>query len=237
MSKRVLLTGASSGIGRATAELLAEQGHSIVAAARRMDALEALAEKFPGKIFPVHCDVTDVAQVRAAKELAVRELGGIDVLINNAGLGKFDPLIEAKLEDWHHMFDVNVKGLLSCIHVVLPELRKSRGDIINLGSVASHNVFPNSGVYCATKHAVLAISESLRLEVGNEVRITTISPGAVNTEFIDHTENKALLDSYKPNFEAGLTAEMIADQIAHCVNAPASSVISEIIIRPNKAAR
>lgn len=235
MSKRILLTGASSGIGLATAQKLAEQGHTLLLAARRMDRLEALAEAYPGKVFAFKADVTRTEDVQAMAEAAVSKMGGVDVLINNAGLGLFDPVAEGKLEDWHHMFDVNVKGLLSCIHVCLPELRKQKGMIINLGSVASHNVFPNSGVYCATKHAVLAISESLRLELGSEIRVTTISPGAVNTEFIDHTRNENLLKDYKPYFAEGLTPDIIADQIAHCVNAPDSAVVSEIIIRPNKA--
>ncbi|WP_306643906.1 SDR family oxidoreductase [Sanyastnella coralliicola] len=233
MSKRIIITGASSGIGYAAASLLAKQGNKILVSARRTDRLEELAAKFPGQIDTIKCDVTNVDEVRAMVQKCVDAFGGVDVLINNAGMGLFDPLIDAKLEDWHAMFDVNVKGLLTCVHAGIPELRKTHGHIINLGSVASHNVFPNSGVYCATKHAVLAISESIRIELRKEVRVTTISPGAVNTEFIDQTKNEELLKSYKPNFEAGMTAELIAEQIAHAVNMPQSSNVSEIIIRPN----
>ncbi len=234
MSKRIILTGASSGIGLATAFKLADQGHTLLLAARRMQQLEALATEYPDQVFAFKADVTKVDDVKAMVNEAKAKMGGIDVLINNAGLGLFDPVAEGKLEDWHYMFDVNVKGLLSCVHACLPELRAQNGLVINLGSVASHHVFPNSGVYCATKHAVLAISESLRLELGSEIRVTTISPGAVNTEFIDQTTNDKLLQDYKPYFADGLSPEIIADQIAHCINAPGSAVISEIIIRPNK---
>jgi NADP-dependent 3-hydroxy acid dehydrogenase YdfG len=128
--------------------------------------------------------------------------------------------------------DTNVKGMLNGIHVFLPHLIASSGQIINLGSVASHQVFPNSGIYCATKHAVFAISESLRLELADKIRVTTISPGSVNTPFIGKTTNPEMLSNYKDYFAAGLTPDAVAQQIAHALNAPSGSVISEIIIRP-----
>lgn len=232
MSKRIIITGASSGIGLASAKLFASQGHQLVVAARRTSSLEALADEYPSQVKYIACDVCKVNEVQKMIDLCLSAFGGIDVLINNAGMGIFDPLSEASLDDWHHMFDVNVKGLLSCTHLALPHLRQSNGQIVNLGSVASHNVFPNSGVYCATKHAVLAISESLRIELGKEIRVTTISPGAVNTEFIDHTRNENLLKDFRPSFAAGMTSETIAEQIAHTVNAPSNVSVSEIIIRP-----
>lgn len=233
--KRIIITGASSGIGKATAEKLAAKGHQLVVSARRTEALEELCEGYPENVQFISCDVSDDAQVSAMVERCVHSFGGVDVLINNAGMGVFDPLIEAKLSDWHTMIDINIKGLLSCIHSALPHLIESKGHIINLGSVASHNVFANSGVYCATKHAVLAISEALRIEHANDLHVTTISPGQVNTEFIDQTSNSDLLKDYKPYFEAGMTASLIADQIIFAIETPPNAVISEIIVRPSNA--
>ena len=233
--KRIIITGASSGIGKATAEKLAAKGHQLVVSARRTEALEELCERYPENVQFISCDVSDDAQVSAMVERCVQSFGGVDVLINNAGMGVFDPLIEAKLSDWHTMIDINIKGLLSCIHSALPHLIESKGHIINLGSVASHNVFANSGVYCATKHAVLAISEALRIEHANDLHVTTISPGQVNTEFIDQTSNSDLLKDYKPYFEAGMTASLIADQIIFAIETPPNAVISEIIVRPSNA--
>ena len=235
--KRIVVTGASSGIGEATAKQLAEKGHQLVISGRRLDRLQELEKTFPNQVKSILCDVRDEAQVKAMMDLCVAEFGGIDVLINNAGMGVFDPLIDAELADWHLMIDVNVKGLLNCVHFALPHLIASNGHLINLGSVASHNVFANSGVYASTKHAVLAISESLRIEHGQDIHVTTISPGQVNTEFIDQTKNTELLKDYKPYFKAGMTAELNAEQIVHCIDIPAHAVISEIIIRPSKANR
>ncbi len=232
MSKRILITGASSGIGLETANLLAAQGHRIIASARRAKPLEQLVMNHPNHVIAVVGDVCNIDDVQRMVQASVDAWGGLDVLINNAGLGVFDPLIDAKLADWHTMIDVNIKGLLNCVHFALPELRKNQGQIVNLASVAAHHVFPNSGIYCSTKHAVLAISESLRLELSSELRLTTISPGSVNTPFIEQTRNEDLLQNYRGSFAAGLDARNIAEQIAYAVNAPENTVISEIIIRP-----
>lgn len=237
MKKCILITGASSGIGLATAHTLAQQGHTVIASARRAEALTALEKEYPNRVFAFPADVCDVEAMKALVKYAIERGQKLDVLINNAGLGIFDPLPEGKLEDWHTMVDVNIKGLLNATHAAIPALRESRGAIINLTSVAAHNVFPNSGIYCATKHAVLAISESLRLELGTEIRITSISPGSVHTEFIDQTKNEELLKNYKDYFASGLKAQDIADQISHVVNAHENTVISEIIVRPNKAVK
>lgn len=237
MSKVIFLTGASSGIGRATALLLASNNHRVFAIARNARALEALEKVHPSNINTAVADVCDTAAMQAAFAKCIELNGGIDVLINNAGLGIFDPVGDGKLDDWHRMVDVNIKGLLTTTHLALPELRKSRGHLINLTSVAAHNVFPNSGIYCSTKHAVLAISEAIRLELGAELRVTSISPGAVNTAFIDQTSNKDLLGNYKDYFASGLPADDIASQIQYAIDAPEHAVISEIIIRPNKAVK
>ncbi|MEO0403940.1 MAG: SDR family oxidoreductase [Bacteroidota bacterium] len=232
--KRILITGASSGIGKAAAQKLDQDGHSLVLLSRRREALEQVNAVLKGDHIIIEADVTKPKQIKNALDKVQERLGGLDVVLNNAGLGVFDPLDQGKLEDWHTMVDVNIKGVLNVMHRALPLLKASKGHLINVGSVASHHVFPNSGVYCATKHAVFALSESVRVELAKEVRVTTISPGAVNTEFINQTNNEELLKDYKSYFAAGMTPEIIAEQIGWAVNAPEDVVISEIMIRPNR---
>jgi NADP-dependent 3-hydroxy acid dehydrogenase YdfG len=227
--KKIVITGGSSGIGAATAKALSERGHQVLIMGRNAEKLAAMAGK------TMHYSIGDVRNIEdcaAAIDKARTAMGGIDVLINNAGLGYFDPLTQGKLEQWHEMVDTNIKGILNMIHCCLHEIIERKGHIINLGSVASHHVFANSGIYCATKHAVLAIGESLKVEHGKNMRITTICPGAVNTEFIHVTQNEALLKEYIPNFENGLSADHIAAQMVHAIEAPPGVNISEIIIRP-----
>lgn len=235
MKKRIIITGASSGIGEATARTLHASGHTLYLVARNTSKLESLKTELSERIHVYSADVKDYAAVQTFVQDAIQKMGGVDVLINNAGLGIFDPVAQGKIEDWHEMFDVNVKGLLNCLHVALPHLIEQKGHVINLGSVASHNVFANSGVYCATKHAVFAISESLRIELPDKIRVTTISPGSVNTAFIDQTKNEELLKDYKSYFAAGMSPEWIADNIRYAVEAPENTVVSEIIVRPNRA--
>lgn len=230
----IIITGASSGIGAATAERLDKNGHQLLLLARSESKLKELNETLSQRHHIAAVDVCDYDKLKTAVDGFAASSGSIDVLVNNAGLGVFDPIGAGEIEDWHTMVDVNVKGLLNAIHIGLPYLRKSLGHLINLGSVASHHVFPNSGVYCATKHAVLAISESLRMELSEELRVTTISPGAVNTPFINQTNNQDLLKSYKSYFAAGMSPKIIAEQISWAIEAPKDVVLSEIIIRPNK---
>ena len=158
----------------------------------------------------------------------------IDVCIPNAGLGIFSPLAEAQFEDWKTMIDVNVTGVLATLHAVLPSLVTNKGHVIQIGSIAARNVFPNSGVYCATKHAVLALSESLRMEFREDLAVTTINPGAVNTAFIDQTNNAELRESYRPQFEAGMDAGFIAEAIAQAIESAGRGVYSEITVRPDR---
>jgi NADP-dependent 3-hydroxy acid dehydrogenase YdfG len=235
--KNILITGASSGIGAATARLLIAKGHRVGLVARSADKLEQLKNELGERAIVLPCDVTRYDEVEAAFKTFLSAHGEPDVLINNAGLGFFDTLVGGKIEEWHTMVDVNVKGVLNCIHVALPSLINAKGHVVNIGSLASHQVFPNSGVYCATKHALIAISDSLRLELPDKLRVTTISPGSVDTPFIDSTSNPQMLAQYKDYFAAGLRPEMIAEQIAHAIEAPAGSVLSEIIIRPNRAVK
>lgn len=231
----ILITGASSGIGEATAKALHAKGHKVFLAARSKEKIEELCKTLGANSYSMVLDVTNYTNVQTVVESAIQSMGHIDVLVNNAGLGIFDPIAQGSIDDWHKMFDVNVKGLLNCVHAALPHLIEQKGHIINLGSVASHHVFANSGVYCATKHAVFAISESLRIELPDKIRVTTISPGSVNTPFIDSTKNESLLKDYKSYFAAGMSPELIADTIVYAIETPASAVISEIMVRPNRA--
>lgn len=227
----ILITGASSGIGKATAEELQQRGHHLSLCSRNVEKLKGME----ANAFVASCDVSDHAQVKTFVEAAEQKHGSVDVLVNNAGLGMFNKLVDAPIEEWHQMIDVNLKGLLNLIHAVLPGMRRQHsGHIINLGSVASHDVFPNSGVYCATKHAVLAISKSIRKECSDFLKVTTISPGAVDTNFIQQTGNSELREMMEGQFADGMTSKMIADQIIYAIEYDNNAVINEILIRPNK---
>ncbi|QCK15967.1 SDR family oxidoreductase [Mangrovivirga cuniculi] len=233
--KTVLITGASSGIGEATARLLAEKGANVVLGARRQDEIEKTASEIGERALAIQLDVTDKSQVKNFIDKAIEKFGSIDVLINNAGVGYLGPVAEGKLEDFHNMFDVNVNGLLSCIHYSLPHLLKSSGHIINLASVAAHDVFPGSVVYAASKHAVDVITRGIRLELRDKVRISNISPGAVDTEFKDHTHHKETAEKFEDYFSGTvLKSKDIAESIYYMLSQPDHAVINEIIIRPDR---
>lgn len=236
--KVIVITGASSGIGETTAKALSQSPHMVVLMARNIDKLKELSGSLDCLNLAMQVDVTDVSQVQSAFEKVVQTFGGVDVLINNAGLGCFDPIDQGKLKEWHTMIDVNLKGLLNCLHSALPSLKKSDdGQIINVASVAAHNVYPNSGVYSATKHAVLAISKSLQMELANQLKVTTISPGPVNTPFVEQTSNNSMKDSLRDYFAGGLEPVVIAEQIINAIEQPKNVAISEIIVRPKRMAK
>jgi len=233
---RILVTGASSGIGASLVNALASKGWRVAAFARNRAALESLqkANKGTGEVLAIAGDVTRPADVQRAVEETVSAWGGLDAVVPNAGLGYFDPLPQGQLQEWHEMVDVNIKGVLNTLHAALPVLAQNKGHVINIGSLAARQVFPNSGVYCATKHAVLAISESIRLEYRNDVAVTTINPGAVNTPFIDRTTNEALRSDYRPQFDEGMSPEFVADAIFTTLEARGRGVFSEITLRPDR---
>lgn len=231
MKRKIVITGATSGIGKATAELAAKNGHDLFLSGRNKESLEKLSRELNVKGF-FAADVVNSTEVINLVTHANEAMGGIEVLLNNAGLGVFDPLEQAKLEDWHTMIDVNIKGVLNVLHATLPYLIQSNGHLINLGSLASHYVFPNSGIYCATKHAVFAISESVRTELAKKIRVTTISPGSVNTPFVEQTNNRELLAQLRPSFAAGMPVEWVAQQILNAIEVPDGVNVSEIIMRP-----
>ncbi|MGC9669879.1 SDR family NAD(P)-dependent oxidoreductase [Planosporangium sp. 12N6] len=241
-----LVTGASSGIGEATALALAEQGAAVAMVARRADRLEALASKIRdggGRVLPLAVDVTDEQQARDAVERTVAELGRLDTLVNNAGVMLLGPAAEAPLEEWQRMVAVNVLGLLYCAHAALPHLLRAAedgprrvADMVNISSVAGRRATAGSAVYNATKHGVGAFSEALRQEVtGRHVRISLVEPGAVETELSGHNRPE-VLETIRQRFGGieRLQAADIADAITYIVTRPRHVAINEILVRPTE---
>ncbi|MEK4056946.1 SDR family oxidoreductase [Paenibacillus sp. FSL F4-0087] len=237
--KVVILTGASSGIGEATAKVLASKGANLVLAARREERLEQLQREIQnngGHAIIKPTDVTSHTQMEDLAEYALSEFEKIDVLINNAGIMPQAFLFKKKVDEWDNMIDVNIKGVLYAIAAVLPSMREQKsGHILNLSSVAGHNIYPGGTVYCGTKHAVTAISEGLRQEEamsGTNIRVTNISPGAVSSELLETTsdpESKAGLDEF---YKSAIDADHIARAIAFAIEQPSDVAINEMIIRP-----
>ena len=235
----VLITGASSGIGEATAEAFAAKGARLILAARRLKRLEALAARLQEQ-YTVHVRVLEMdVQQRDRVEQAVSSLpsawSDIDVLVNNAGLAlSSSPLQDGDPVDWDCMIDTNIKGLLYVTRAVLPGmLARDRGHVINLGSIAGHECYPGGNVYCATKHAVKALSKSVRLDLlGTPIRVSSIDPGAVSTEFSAvRWQDKAKADDFYSQFEA-LQAEDIAKTVVFCAEMPPHVNIAEMIVMP-----
>ncbi len=234
-SKIAIVTGATSGIGRATVNRLIADGYLVAAAGRRKHLLDELQNQWGERILTVETDVTRTEDVERLIIQTLDRFQRIDVLINNAGVGAMGPIETAQLSDWHLMVDVNIKGLLNCLHMTLPYLIQSNGHIINLASVAAHDVFPNGVVYCATKHAVNAITVGFRKEFRDRVKVTNVSPGAVDTEFISNTPDGEFKEKFKENFNGVvLKSEDIANAISHILHLPAHLAVNEYIIRPNK---
>lgn len=241
--KWALITGPTSGIGRAVALQLAKKGFHLLCVARRSDRLEALAKEVQAmgvSAESVVQDITDFAGLE--KKLKSHEgiLEKLDVLVNNSGLALgVDKLQEGSFRDWDKMIDVNLKALLHTSRLVLPYMvKKNRGHIVNLGSVAGRWVYPGGAVYCATKHAVRAISEGLRMDLlGKNIRVTNIEPGMVETEFslvrFDGDENKAknVYKGFKP-----LSAEDIAETVVWAIDRPEHVNIQELVIFPTNQA-
>jgi NADP-dependent 3-hydroxy acid dehydrogenase YdfG len=239
----VLITGASSGIGAACARAFAQAGTKLILAARRLERLETLAAELSESAGAIHLlplDVSDRFQVAAA-------IGGlpdawvtVDVLINNAGLSRgLDKLHEGSIEDWEEMIDTNLKGLLYVTRLLVPGMvARGRGQVINIGSIAGHQTYPNGNVYCATKAAVRALSEGLKLDLlGTPVRVTSVDPGMVETEFSevrfhgDHDRASKVYAGLTP-----LTAEDVADVVFFCATRPAHVNINQVILMPTDQA-
>jgi len=239
-SKVILITGASSGIGEATARHLAANGHTVVLGARRTDRLEKLAAEISavgGKAEYRALDVTNLADVQAFVEFGLKKFSKIDVIINNAGVMPLSPLAELKIDEWNRMIDVNIRGVLHGIAAVLPHMTaRKAGHVVNLSSIGGFQVWPTCAVYSGTKFAVRAISEGLRLETKN-IRVTIISPGVVESELantITDPATQAAIADYRKN---ALTPDAIARAMAYAIEQPADVDVNEIIVRPTAGAQ
>ncbi|KGB98780.1 SDR family oxidoreductase [Burkholderia cepacia] len=236
--KVVVITGASSGLGEATARHLAAQGAYVVMGARRSDRIENLAKELTSagqKAIAVTTDVTDRDQVKNLVDTAVETFGRVDVMLNNAGLMPLAPLERLKVDEWDRMIDVNIKGVLYGIAAALPYMKEQKsGHIINVSSVYGHVVDPGAAVYCATKFAVRALSEGLRKETKQyNIRTTVISPGAVSTELTDHISDEDVRSGVK-DFVSKIAVgpDTFARAVAYAINEPEDVDINEILFRP-----
>lgn len=232
----VFVTGASSGIGAACCEIFAAQGAKILMAARRIERLQMLAKRLPTESHHFLLDVTKPEQVEQAIRLLPPQWQKIDILLNNAGLSRgLDKLYEGKRQDWEEMIDTNIKGLLYVTRAVLPGmLCRGRGHIINIGSTAGHEVYPGGNVYCATKHAVKALTQGLKMDLlGTPLRVSSVDPGLVETEFSlvrfrgDTERAKAVYAGLQP-----LAPRDVAEVVLFCATRPPHVNINDVILMP-----
>jgi NADP-dependent 3-hydroxy acid dehydrogenase YdfG len=232
--KSVIITGASSGIGAATAKVLAAAGAQVMLAARREDRLKELAKEIGGAVQWRVTDVTSHADMLALGEDAIKAFGKVDVIVNNAGIMPLSPLANRRVAEWDQMIDVNIKGVLYGIDAVLTHmLSRKEGHVINISSVAGLMTNPTSAVYSGTKHAVKAISEGLRKETAGVIRVTTIYPGKVNTELGFSIKDPAVLAGIGARFNyTGLEGEDIANAVLFAISSPRNMVLNDIVIRP-----
>lgn len=241
IDKTAIVTGASSGIGQATAKELAAKGYHVLLAARREDRLVELKKEIEDDGGSAEYKVTDVTsadEMKALVEAGLEKTGKIDVLVNNAGLMPLSFMNKLKVDEWDRMVDVNIKGVLYGIAAVLPVMEKQKfGHILNVSSVAGHTISKGSAVYSGTKFAVRAISEGLRQEIdpSHEIRVTIVSPGAVETELTSTITDEDVLDAFK-NFGQMklLQAQDIANAVAYAVEQPVHVDVNEILIRPRQ---
>ena len=243
--KIAFITGATSGIGEASAYALAEQGANLIITARRSNILEkletAIKTKYGVKVFTIKLDVKNKQEVEWAINSLPDEWKNIDILLNNAGLAKgLNKIYEDDIENWEEMIDTNVKGLLYVTRAIVPGMvERESGHIINIGSTAGHEAYPKGHVYCATKHAVNAITKSLRIDViDKNIRVSTVDPGAVETNFSnvrflgDKEKAKSMYKGLIP-----LVAQDVAEAVVFCATRPPHANIAEIIMMPTQQAR
>jgi NADP-dependent 3-hydroxy acid dehydrogenase YdfG len=242
--KVAIVTGASSGIGEATAIALAAAGAKVAIAARRSERLETLTQRIQqngGEALPITADVANEAQVQDMVSATKDKWGRVDILVNNAGVMLLGSIYEANTEDWRRMFDVNVLGLMYATHAILPLMKaQGEGHIVNISSVAGRVANAGTGVYNATKWAVGAFSESLRKEVHKDkIRVTIIEPGLVATELPQHITNSEAKERAKAFYESvrSLDSEDIAAAIVYAVTQPPHVNVNEILIRPTEQER
>lgn len=241
-SKIALITGASSGIGAGTAKVLAENGFKVGIAARRIDKLNELKNEITlsgGEAFAIQMDVTDPDSVKRGVEELVAAYGTIDILVNNAGLMPLSDIESLKVDEWNQMIDVNIKGVLNSTAAVLPYLKEQNsGHIINMSSIAGRKVFKGLSIYCATKFAIAAFSDGLRMELAPKfkIRVTNIQPGAVATELYDHISDPKYRDDMEQLAKqmTFLTGEDIGNSILYAVSQPAHVNVSEVFVLPTE---
>ncbi|MEU8783054.1 SDR family oxidoreductase [Streptomyces sp. NPDC048637] len=235
--KVVAITGAGSGIGEATALLLAERGARLVLGARRSERLAELVariEKAGGTAVQIRTDVTRRDDLQALVALAAERFGRLDVMVSNAGVGTISPLDDLRVEEWDHMVDVNVKGVLHGIAAALPVFRaQGSGHFVTTASTAAFRVVPTLAVYAATKFAVRALCEGLRQEAGDSLRVTTVSPGATATGFAEaSTNSRVRAEMTRMRDDLAIPPDAIARAIAFAIEQPATVDVSEIVVRP-----
>jgi len=242
--KTVIVTGASSGFGKAIAESFAKAGARLIISARRIDRIKKLAaelkKKYKAEVLALELDVRKKSAVFNAIKNLTAKWNNIDILVNNAGLSRgLDPIQDGSIQDWEEMIDTNIKGLLYVTRAVLPGMvKRNSGHIINIGSIAGHEVYPKGNVYCASKHAVDAITKGIRMDVvDTDIRVTTIDPGLAETEFsiVRFRGNVNKAKTVYNGIDA-LRAEDIADAALYAASRPLRVNIAEIIILPNNQA-
>lgn len=242
MNKKALITGASSGIGMSTARYFARAGYDLILTARRIDRLKELKQELNNEYPSISIEIIEL-DVRDKDKVSEKlsKFTNIDVLVNNAGLSRgLEPIHECDITDWEEMIDTNLKGLLYVTRAITPHMvARNRGHIINIGSIAGHELYPGGNVYCATKHAVVSLSKSMRIDLfGTNIRVTEIDPGMVDTEFSlvrFHGDREKADDVYKGM--KPLTPDDIANVILYCASCPPHVNISEVVIMPIAQAR
>ncbi|MGG4218614.1 SDR family oxidoreductase [Paenibacillus jamilae] len=234
--KVVAITGASSGIGEATARLLAQHGVHVVLGARRTERLEVLTSEIRskgGSADYMQLDVTQKEQMEAFIKYAEKRFGRVDVIVNNAGVMPLSKLEALKVEEWDRMIDVNIRGVLHGIAAGLPIMKKQGfGQFINIASIGAYSVTPTAAVYCATKYAVRAISEGLRMEVGGDIRVTLVSPGVTESELADSISDEEARQEMIEYRRISILPDAIARSILYAMEQPADVDVNEIIVRP-----
>ncbi|MGP9695393.1 SDR family oxidoreductase, partial [Brachybacterium sp. AOP25-B2-12] len=228
-----VITGASSGIGAATARALAADGYKVALLARRLDRIEALAQELGNGSIAIHADVTDRDQLVAAAQRVQDELGGADVLLNNAGVMLLGPFSPARREDYRTMIEANLLGAITATEVFLDQLKNGGGDLINISSVAGRTARATNGVYAATKWGINGWSESMRQELLPGVRVTLIEPGVVDTELPTHITDDATREAVQKGYDvATVKPEDVAEIIAFVLARPRHLAINEVLLRP-----
>ena len=233
--KVVLVTGASSGIGQATALALSKAGARVAVGARRADRLKVLAEDAPGEILALDLDVTDQQSVQDAVTATVEHFGSLDALVNNAGIMLTNPILGADTTEWKRMVDTNLLGSMYAVHAALPHLLESKGDVVQISSTSGRTASAASGVYSATKFGINAFSDSLRQEVtALGVRVVVIEPGFVSTELASHITNPAIQELAKSMADSirTLQPDDIARAVVYALTQPHYVAVNEILIRP-----